>query len=420
MALKPLPEKMSICLVSETFPVIGRAAAQGFLWPIAKGLTKAGHRVTLICWDSPFEDRELTQDGVEAFFVKRPGDNRLRQFPIHARHKFEELHRKTPFDIVHSLSSSAFLIGTEKKKYQVAMAYDVQATKMAQLFSLIGMSTDTSYSRLNTGLRVAYRFLKTYFGRDRQLLSSADGVFVNSPQQRLTLERYYLYPELKTYQVPYGMEIGDLSQRQGSDELRVKLNIPKSAKVAVTVSDMQEKQEIVNILNAFQEVVIKKPSSYLIILGDGPMFKEIEYHMLDLALSNHVILTGAVPSYEVPDYVDLANVFINIGARTSGFEPSLLEAMIQEKVIIGSEVSPISTIVEDAVDGFLIRPADVYALSQLLLNLFLNNISSEQVGQNARKKVLDLFNTQRMIQEMVGAYEDILVSTGKYQKSRDA
>ena len=296
----------------------------------------------------------------------------------------------------------------------VAVAYDVMATKMAELFALIGMSQDTVDSYVKTGFRVSYRFLKSYYGRDRYLLGSADGVFVNSPQQQLTLERYYLYPEKKTYRVPYGIEIGDLSQRQGSEELRQKLKIPKSAKVAVTVSDMVEKEAIVNVLHAFQRVVIKKPSSYLIVVGDGPKFKEIEYEMLNLALGHNVIMTGAVPPFEVPDYIDLANVFINIGSRTSGFEPSLLEAMAQEKVIVGSEVSPISTIVEDSVDSFLIRPADVSSLSQLLLSLFLNNISAEEVGQNARKKVLGIFDAKTMIQETLQAYEKIMLSTGRF------
>ena len=72
MAKEALPEKMRICLVSEKFPVIGRAAAQGFLWPIARGLAKAGHSVTLISWDSPFDDRTIEKDGVHAHFVKGP------------------------------------------------------------------------------------------------------------------------------------------------------------------------------------------------------------------------------------------------------------------------------------------------------------------------------------------------------------
>lgn len=405
---KKTPENLRVCLVSEKFPVIGRSFSSGFIWPIARGLAKAGHSVSVISWDNPIGEKELEQDGVKAYFVAGANKRRIDLFPKRVHQKFLELHKEEPFHIVHSLSHSAYQMGYDKKKMGYAIAYDVTATKMGKLFSLIGMAEDTVSSRLKTGYRVAYQFLKNFYMKDRHILSNADGMFVHSPQQQMALERYFLYPEKKTYKIPYGIEINDLSQRQGSDELRTKLNIPKSAKIAVTVSDMIEKQDVINILRAFQQVVIKKPSSYLIVVGDGPYFKDIEKEMLNLALGSHVVLTGATMAHEVSDYIDLAHVFINIGGRTSGYEPSLLEAMIQEKVIIGSEVSPISTIVEDGVDGFLIRPADEATLSNLLLGLFLGNISAELMGKNARKKALDIFDTKKMVQETLRAYENIL------------
>ncbi len=279
---------------------------------------------------------------------------------------------------------------------------------MAEIFSIYGLAENNVASQLKTAYRVSYRFLKTFYMRDRLILKNADGVFVHSPQQGMALERYYLYPERKTFNIPYGVEIEDLSPRQGSDELRHKLSIPKSAKIAVTVSDMIEKQDVVNILRAFQPVAVKKPSSHLIIVGHGPAFKDIEYEMLNLALGSHVTLVGAVPAYEISSYIDLANVFINISGRTSGYDPNLLEAMIQQKIIIGSEVSPIATVVEDGVDGFLIRPADISTLTQLLMGLFLNQIQPGEMGENARTKALDIFDTKKMIQGTLSAYERIL------------
>ena len=281
-------------------------------------------------------------------------------------------------------------------------------THMAELFSIIGMAEHNVASQLKTAYRVVYRFLKSFYTKDRLLLKNADGVFVHSPQQRLALERYYLYPEKKTFPIPYGVEIEDFSLRQPSDEFRQKLNIPKSAHVAVTISDMIEKQDLVNILRAFQVVVTKKPSSRLIIIGKGPAFKEVEYEMLNLALGSHVVLAGAVPTYEISSYIDLASVFINISDHTSNYDSNLLEAMVQEKIIIGSEVSPIATLVDQDLEGFLIRPADVSTLTKLLLDLFSGQVDSAKMGQSARSKALDLFDTRKMIQEILIAYGNIL------------
>ena len=411
MSPSKLPETLKICLISEKFPVIGRSHARGFIAPIARGLAKAGHQVSVIAWDNPIGEKEIEQEGIKTYFVSGSKSNRIELFPRRVYQKFSELHSKEPFHIVHSLTHSAIQVGFEKKALGIAVAYDVTAMRMAEIFSIIGLAENTVASQLKTAYKVVFRFLKTFYLRDRLILKNADGIFVHSPQQMLALERYYLYPEKKSFNIPYGIEIEDLSQRQGSSELREKLNIPQSAKIAVTVSDMIEKQDVVNILRAFQSVAAKKPSSYLIIVGHGPAFKEIEYEMLNLALGSHVVLVGAVPAYEISSYIDLANVYIYIGGRTSGYDPNLLEAMIQEKIIIGSEVSPIGTVVEDGVDGYLIRPADVSTLSQLLLGLFLDHIRPGSMGANARAKVLNIFDTKKMIQETLSAYESILRRT---------
>ncbi len=408
MSKKPIPETLNICLVAEKFPIIGRTHARGFIAPIARGLVKAGHKVSVIAWDNPMGEKEIEQEGIKTYFVAGANTSRRELFSRRVHQKFSELHRKEKFHIVHSLTHSAIRVGYEKKNLGIAVAYDVTATKMSNIFSLYGLAENTVASQLQTAYKVTLRFLQTFLMRDRLILKNADGVFVHSPQQALALERYYLYPEMKTFNIPYGIEIEDLSPRQPSDELRQRLKIPKSAKIAVTVSDMIEKQDVINILRAFQPVATKKPSSHLIIVGKGPAFKDIEYEMLNLALGSHVTLVGAVPAYEISSYIDLANVYVYIGGRASGYDPNLLEAMIQEKIIIGSEVSPIATVVEDGVDGYLIRPADISTLTQLLMGLFLNQIQPGDMGANARAKALNIFDTSKMVSGTLGAYENIL------------
>jgi len=93
----------------------------------------------------------------------------------------------------------------------------------------------------------------------------------------------------------------------------------------------------------------------------------------------------------------------------------LLEAMAQKKVIIGSEVSPMASIVEHSRDGFLIRPADIPELTGLLLDIFADKLPIAEIGEMARQKVLDLFSPQKMVGETLKAYYAILKSTGYYK-----
>lgn len=397
-------DPLNICIVSARFPLQANADEIGFLWPIARSLVKRGHQVTVLAWRNKRRIDFVERDGVKAYFLgETPAANAL-PFASLVLKKFQDLHAQKPFDLVHSLDASGFEVGKLRKKLGVAMVYDVDATHMSTVYSIFGMSQETLGSLIKTSFLVAYSFLKTYLNHDRKLLKTADAVFVHSPQQRVILERYYVYPDQRIFVVPFGIEVEDLSPREKSQELMKKLGLPFNSQVIVTATDMTELSEIKNLLWAFERVAVKKSTARLIIVGTGPLKKEIEYEMLSLALGSRVIFAGDIPPSQVTDYIALADVFVNLSARSSGVEQSLLEAMAQKKVIIGSEVSPLANVVEDGIDGFLIRPADTFTLSELLLQVFNGQVSSEEMGEKARQKVLNLFDTEKMLAQTLLAY----------------
>lgn len=420
MGRQQFPSKMNIAILAPQFPVFNRGQSQsGFIWPILKGLVQKGHSIKVFSWSSALGEGVITQDGITTYFLSDLTKNKnILNFSTLAHDEFIKEHTKEPFHVLHSLTKDALPIARKKKKLKLSVAFDVQATDMRKLFSYIGMSEETILSKMKNGLQVSYTFLRSYFKKDRELLSFADGMFVTSPQQKILLERFYLYPELKVHTVPYSVDLQDLSLRQKSEELRKKLNIPLNAKIAITVTDMMEKTEMLHILRAFQKVAIKKSNVRLIIVGHGPHFKAIEYEMLNLALPSKVIFTGALPQYEIPDYIDLADVYINLSSRSAGFESNTFEAMAQQKIVIGSDVSPLVNVIENGIDGYLIRPADTQSLSDLVIDIFSGSSNEDTVGLRAREKVLSLFDVRKLIEQTELAYQKIIVSGGRYSTSR--
>lgn len=425
-----LPKKLNICLITKKFPYPGRDGDETYLWPIARGMAKLGHDVVVLSWKNPSGKAEIISGNVKAYFLGEQKNARLGEFPELVLRKFENLHMQKRFHIIHSLDNSAYLIGKNRKSYGVITTLDVSATQMSQIFSILGMAKETLGSLLTTGIALLYKFFTTYYGGDRLLLKSTDGVFAATPLQRIMLERYYMYPELKTFIVPYGMDYIETELHAKSDVLQNKLKLTNSSHVVLTFTDMTEFAEVANLIRAFQKVVIKKPNAKLIIVGNGPLKKQIEFETLNLALGGKVIFTGALPSKELTDYIALSDIYVNLSSRTTGFEPSMLEAMAQKKVVIGSELSPISTIITDGVDGFLVRPADISNLTDLISALFSGQFRSREaektaaeIGEHAREKVLDLFDVNKMVEHMLNAFKKIIHQTGRrihYDKTDNA
>lgn len=420
MIKRSFPKKLSICLVSQNFPVLERASDHSFLWPIATGLASLGHHVTVIAGKGNRTEERVERNGVTVYYLMGKSHSVSKElFSRLTFDKFKALNQEHPFDIVHGLDASALKIAEVKKEFRVAVAYDVNATQMTQVIAILGMGQETVSGIFATAIAIVYKFLSTYYGSDRKLLKTANGVFVTNPQQRLMLERYYLYPDYHIHTVPYGLEIGNLEPRSPAVGLRSTLNIPISAHVTLTTSDMIDVDEIKPLIQAFEKVAIKKMNAYLLIVGNGPKWKEIEFEILNLALGRRVLLLGAISDHDIPDYISICDVFINLTARTTGFESTIVESMAQEKVVIGSEVSPVANIIQDSVDGFLVRPADIDSISELLISIFSGNLPIQQMGEKARNKVMNFFDSKKMVQATIDAYYKIIQHSGFFE-SRDS
>ena len=417
MSEHELPAKLKICLIGQKISVLSRSSDSGLLWPLARGLTERGHDVTIISTSSPLRRPEVFRDGIRAYYLNE-GQPQYKTFKFAdaVHRKFIQLHKEKQFHLVHSLDNSAYKIGRYKNTLDINLAYDVEATQMAELFSILSQSRSGTGSFIATSLKLIFKFLQTYFGQDRALLDTADGIFVTTPQQRLILERYYMYPDFHTYTVPYGINLGDLTPKHESENFKSKLNIPENAQIILANSDFTSVHEVKPLLKAFERVVLKKPNTYLLLVGNGPQWKQVEFEMLNLALGSHVIMPGEIVAEEMLESILASPIYIDLSSRSTGLEPSLIEAMAQKKVVIGSELSPISEVIEDKIDGFLVRPADVETLSVLLDRIMSGGINREQIGENARQKVIDAFNRNRMIDSLINAYKQILINSGKFKQ----
>ena len=191
MPRKDLPQKLKIAIISPKFSLGSASSSQGFVWPILRQLAAQGHQVHVLAWTNSLGEPIVKADNVQVSFVSELKKSKnILEFPRLIREVFLEEHRNSPYHILHSLTRDGFLLARERKQHSFATAFDIQATSMAQLYSLIGMSEETPLSKIRNGFKISYTFMKNYLQKDRALLSAADAAFVTSLQQKWILERY--------------------------------------------------------------------------------------------------------------------------------------------------------------------------------------------------------------------------------------
>ncbi|MBE8221630.1 MAG: glycosyltransferase family 4 protein [Bdellovibrionales bacterium] len=406
---KIIPKKLHICMIAQKFPILGMAGAHSFLWPIAKKMVSLGHSVSVISWKNSQNKTYLDQDGVRAYFLGHIYEKAsLSNFSELCHKQFLQLHKIQKFNIVHSIDKTGILIAQNKKLYKTPIIFDIEATAISQYLFLASLSQDNVRNFIKIHFNLLYRFIVNFLKQDRNILKQASAIFVSSTLQRSILERYFLFPDYHTYLVPYGVDVHDFSLQSKSPILQQKLLIPKQAKILLTISNMSELTGITSLLKAFSKVAIKKSSTRLIIIGNGPNYQNIQRLVLDLALGDHVILLGHIPNLELMDYIALSDIFISLTPHSSGFDPNLINAMVQKKIVIGADINPISSLIQNNINGFLTKPSDINTLGKHLIASVFDTQPSLELGEKAQSTVHKLFNLDTMAKQTLDAYYSVL------------
>lgn len=165
------------------------------------------------------------------------------------------------------------------------------------------------------------------------------------------------------------------------------------------------------LIRAMPEVLQKIPNAHLLITGAGGVQPELERISSELNLQQHVTFTGRVPHQDVFDLYAAADVFAypRISTRTTRITTPLkpVEAMAMQKPVVVSDLPAMRELVRPDETGLLFRHGDCADLARALAELLSNPERCEQMGQQARKHVLEARQWGKLVERYVPIYEQV-------------
>jgi glycosyltransferase involved in cell wall biosynthesis len=109
--------------------------------------------------------------------------------------------------------------------------------------------------------------------------------------------------------LPYGIDFAPFGDPPDSAVVRDELGIPRDAFVLGHVGRFRESKNHAFLLDVAAEVARREPKTRLLLVGDGPLKRDIERQIDGLGLTNQVILAGLRP--DVPGLMSGAmDVFV--------------------------------------------------------------------------------------------------------------
>lgn len=172
--------------------------------------------------------------------------------------------------------------------------------------------------------------------------------------------------------------------RKANLDIRKKHKINLDDKILLTVSRLKNWKRVDRAINAFAELVKVKPNSYLIIVGDGDEFDNLNQLSKELKVENKVIFTGGLKQSEVWKYYAAANIFLSLYDLSNVGNP-LMEAMRYGKTIVTINNGDTGEIIKNNINGILLDPNSLEKIDKVIKNL----IDDEDLCRKLSKEALD-------------------------------
>ncbi len=122
------------------------------------------------------------------------------------------------------------------------------------------------------------------------------------------------------------------------------------------------------------------------ICGGGSLLPTVRQLIREYSLSNMVEAPGWVHGHEKLHFLQDSDVFV-LPSYSEGLPNSMLEAMASGLAVISTPVGGIPGLIENGVNGLLVQPGDVLALSKSLLELNSFPERAREMGRRNRQLV---------------------------------
>jgi glycosyltransferase involved in cell wall biosynthesis len=177
------------------------------------------------------------------------------------------------------------------------------------------------------------------------------------------------------------------------------------------VGRLVEKKGLEYLLRALPNVVERRPSMRLVIVGSGPEEHSLKRLAREINIEDRVSFLGSVRNSELPELYRMATVFVGPSIATAAGDQEGLglvfaEALACECPVIASDLPAIGDLVIDGSTGLVFRQRDTVDLANKLSRLLDDPLLRQSLGQEGRRVVCRQFDwsgvTERYSQLLVG------------------
>jgi glycosyltransferase involved in cell wall biosynthesis len=208
-------------------------------------------------------------------------------------------------------------------------------------------------------------------------------------------------PSDRIIQVPMGVKI-QAFRTTSPTLLKKSLGLNDDLPIVACIARISEEKGCDIYIRAIAEVLEAGYHAQFLLVGDGPLRKEIEHLKHNLHLDDYIHITGwREDIYSIIKIVD----FLVLPSISEAIGMTILEGFFFGKPTIASRVGGIPEVIQDGKNGLLVPPGDPYKLAQAICNLLNNPQLTSQLGRVGKQQLEDSYSPLAMVNHTLNAYQ---------------
>ena len=210
-----------------------------------------------------------------------------------------------------------------------------------------------------------------------------------------------------------GLDFNKFDKQISESSIRKMLkdyNIQNARQVVGIIGNIDRWKGQLVVLRAIKELKAVYPDIICLIVGTvlkgAENYKqELDEYISNNGLDKNVIFTGFIK--DIPNIISIFDILVHASIEPEPFGRVILEGMAANKPIVATNKGGVPEIVINNETAILVPMNDPGKMADAIKYYLSNKAIAETMAAKGRQRLIKLFSTEKMVQDVEKVYEDI-------------
>ena len=254
-------------------------------------------------------------------------------------------------------------------------------------------------------VKLSNKYMKHQAKQEESMAKKASLIVAVSKYSRHKILEHYDVEEAKIRIIPNGV---DVERFKPTDATASKRQFDLGEEPTVLfVGSLVPRKGLPYLVEAAKKVVKQQADTKFVIVGDGPLRKQLDESLNNAGLLDNFVFLGNLRENQLSAVYSAADVFV-LPSIQEGQGIVLLEAQACGKPVVAFGEGGVYEAVRDKESGFLVDLGNSEGLADELLRLLGDEGLRQKMGATGRRFVTENFTWDLCAQRMLGVYREQL------------